>query len=349
MALSGNSEAKRHGRMNWKDWMNRLIRLTSTLLFCSLLAACGTDSSPGGSSGGSSGGSTVTTSAPAPTEGVIVSGASSSKPAFSLRVTDAPLDDLVAVVLRFTGVEVRNVNGNWTSYSFEAAREIDLLQLQGSKTADLLIDMPLDVGDYEEIRLHVDEAPMANYVDLGAGGVKDLKIKNAEKGVKIKGDFSVTESRPASLVIDFDLRKSVKKSRKSGEYSFKSKMRLVSFTSSSHIRGTVDPALLGAAADCSDDDVDTFNAVYIFEGHDAKLKDIDESKKKPTGPLSTASVKYDSDSGAYTYEAGFLPKGKYTVAITCNADLDDPDEGKDNLRFFGVRNATVVVKDIEFL
>ena len=334
--------------------MNRLIRLTTTLVLSGLLAACGTDSSPGGSSGGSSsgvgsGGSTVTTSAPAPTEGVTVSGVSSNKPAFSLRLTDAPLDDLVAVVLRFTGVEVRNVNGTWTSYSFDAANEIDLLQLQGSKTADLLIDMPLDVGDYDEIRLLVDETPMANYVDLGAGGVQDLEVKAADKGVSIKGDFSVTESRPASLVIDFDLRKSVKKARKSGEYSFKSKMRLVSFTTSRHIRGTVDPALLSSSADCSDDDVDTFNAVYVYEGHGAKLEDIDESKKKPRGPLTTTAVKYDSDSGSYRYEAGFLPEGEYTVAITCNADLDDPEEGKDKLRFFGVRNATVKVKDIEFL
>jgi hypothetical protein len=340
-------------RINRKNWMNRLIRLITTLALSGLMAACGTDSSPGGSS--------VTTSAPAPTEGVTVSGVSSDKPAFSLRVTDAPLDDVVAVVMRFTAVRVRNVDGDWSSYVFETPREIDLLKLQGAATEDLLIDMPLDKGDYDEIRLFVDEAPMSNYVDLGVGGLVEMEVKDgSKKGLQVKGDFSVTRSRQASLVIDFDLRKSLKyskdkasstskKSKKSKGYTFKSKLRLVSYRGSGHIRGLVDPALLSSSAECSDNDVDSFNAVYVYAGHDAKLEDIDESKKKPRGPLTTTTVKYDSDSGTYRYEAGFLPEGEYTVAITCNADLDDPEEGRDNLRFFGVHNATVKVKDIEFL
>ena len=51
----------------------------------------------------------------------------------------------------------------------------------------------------------------------------------------------------------------------------------------------------------------------------------------------------------YLYEAAFLPNGDYTVAFTCNANLDDPEMEGEKLRFFGTRNATVKVNNIVFL
>ena len=326
--------------------MTTLKQLIFILALSSLVVGCGTDSSSGSNT--SNGTSSASADSTAPTPGVSVQGASSDRPAFSLRLTDAPVDGVVAVVVRFTEVRIRNTDKEWTSYRFDSPVSIDLLQLQGSKTADLLVNMPLDNGEYDEIRLFVDEAPMATYVDLGTAGVKQMEIKNgSKKGIKVSGNFSVSDSRKVSFVLDFDLRKSVK--LKKGEYELKPKLRLVEQFSAGHIRGTVDPAKLTAAAGCSDDDVDTFNAVYVFSGHGAKVRDIDLSKKKPKGPLSTTLIKYDASTGTYMYEAAFLPAGDYTVAYTCNADVEDLDKGKDDLRFFGVRNATVVLNNISFL
>jgi hypothetical protein len=87
----------------------------------------------------------------------------------------------------------------------------------------------------------------------------------------------------------------------------------------------------------------------VFEGHNAKIVDIDLSKNKPVGPLSTTVIKYDNASQSYMYEAAFLPSGDYTLAYTCNSNLEDLDSGKDDLRFFGIRNATVVLSNIAFL
>jgi hypothetical protein len=347
------------------DWINRMIRiyqLIATLALGTMLMACGTDSSSGGDAAGSSTAS--------PTTGVTVSGVSSKDPAFSLRLTDAPIDNMVAVVLSFTEIQVHNAKNQVSTYRFDIPRSVNLLALQGSKTADLLINMPLDDGDYHDIRLLVDNAPMANYVDLGAGGLVELEIiDGSTTGIMIEEEFSVTNSRPASLVLDFDLRQSVKLGI-TGKYEYEPEIRLISQGDSGHIRGKVDPALLSSAPQCSDNDVDTFNAVYVFNGHNAKLDDIDQTKKskkpkKPKkskkapksakatssykGPITTTVVKYDGTSMTYMYEAAFLPPGKYTVAVTCNADLEDLDKGGDNLRFFGVRNATVKVNDILFL
>jgi hypothetical protein len=333
--------------------MIRLYQLIATLALGTMLVACGTDTS--------SGGDAASASTASPTTGVTVSGVSSKDPAFSLRLTDAPIDNMVAVVLSFTEVQVHNAKNQVISYRFDKPRSVNLLALQGSKTADLLIDMPLDDGDYHDIRLLVDDA---NYVDLVTGGRFELEIiDGSTTGIMIEEEFSVTNSRPASLVLDFDLRQSVKLGI-TGKYGYEPEIRLISQGDSGHIRGKVDPALLSSASQCSDNDVDTFNAAYVFNGHNAKLEDIDQTKKpkkskkapksaKATGsykgPITTTVVKYDGTSSTYMYEAAFLPPGKYTVAVTCNADLEDLDKGGDNLRFFGVRNATVKVNDILFL
>ena len=44
------------------------------------------------------------------------------------------------------------------------------------QTADLLAGIPLRVGHYNEIRLLVDDAPMANHLKLKDGSFADLKI-----------------------------------------------------------------------------------------------------------------------------------------------------------------------------
>jgi len=309
--------------------MNRLFNLITTLLLCGYLTACGTDSSSSDQAGNT--------------------GASGSGPSFSLRVTDAPIDDAVSVVLRFTEVRLRNTNGNWTTHTFNTPKSIDMLQLQGTKTADLLIDELVDVGNYDEIRLLVDGAPMANYV-LDAGGMAELKIPSgSSSGLKIKGNFSVLENRPASLVMDLDLRQSITMAGNSGKYILKPVVRLVSDKDAGHIRGTVNPASLNSMPACSDSDPNSYNAAYVYAGHNVTPDDIDQSSPQSIAPFATTSIAYDNAILSYLFEAAFLPAGNYTVALTCNADAEDLDDGNDDLKFFNIQNVTVRVSNTLFL
>jgi hypothetical protein len=309
--------------------MKAVFNLMTALLLCGSLAACGTDSSSSDQTGNT-----------------VVSG---SGPTFTLRVTDAPIDGAVSVVLRFTEVRLRNTNGNWTTHTFNTPRSIDMLQLQGTKTADLLIDKLVDVGNYDEIRLLVDGAPMANYV-LDAGGMAELKIPSgSSSGLKIKGDFSVLENRPASLVMDLDLRQSVTMAGNSGKYILKPVVRLVSDKDAGHIRGVVDPASLGSMPACSDTNPNTYNAAYVYAGHNVTPDDIDQNSPQSLAPFATTSIAYDNAIMGYLYEAAFLPAGNYTLAFTCNADTEDLDKGNDDLKFFGIRNVTVLANNTLFL
>ena len=268
--------------------------------------------------------------------------ASGAKSNFTLQVTDAPIDNIVAVVLQFTEIRLRRSDGDWISYPLETPKSIDLLKLEGSRTADLLTDEPLPTGRYDEIRLLLDDAPMANYVDLGAGGIQQLDVPSGtSSGLKIKGDFMRNAQNRLTLVIDFDLRQSIRNPGKSGKYMMQPVLRLVDADKSGFLRGQVSALRLSSAGNCSDADPNTYNAVYLFAGHDVIPADIDLGSNKDIDPVATATVRWQPMKAAYEYELGFLAGGDYTLAITCNADLDDLDRGGDDLKFFIVRNVIV--------
>lgn len=314
--------------------MNRFLHLMTTLLLCSVVAACGTDSSSG---------EQADDIAAASTKGVTVtsSGSTGSKSSFSLRLTDAPVDDATAVVMQFVAVQLRETDGNWTTYTFDTPKAIGLLKLQGTKTADLLANIVGPAGDYNEIILFVDASPMTNYIVVG-GMPKELKIPGgSSSGLKIKGNFTIPKTSAASLVIDFDLRQSITQAGKSGKYIFNPVLRLANNANVGHINGTVDPAKL--ITGCSDGLVDTFNAAYVYVGN-VTPGDIGSG----TEPFTTTKIAYDNASMSYVYVAAFLPAGDYTIAFTCNTDLDDLKKN-DNLVFFDYKNVTVVVNNIVFL
>ena len=307
--------------------MNRSLCQFTTFGLCALLAACG--------GGGSGSGSSVDGNDSSP---------GATKSSFTLSVTDAPIDDAAAVEMQFIEVRLRRNDGTWINFPFDQPKSIDLLKLQGILTSDLLVDIPLGVGRYDEIRLLVDDAPMANHVKLLDGRFFELDIPSGRTaGLKIKGDFIIFKTRPTSLVIDFDLRQSVKRRGKSGKFDFKPKLRLADEAYSGHLLGIVAPEFLSSTTTCSDNNVDTFNAVYVYEGHDVIPDDIDQSSDKDVDPITTTVIKYDPNKLIYNYQAAFLPEGDYTTAITCNSNLDDLDAGNDDLKFFAIRNVSVTV------
>jgi hypothetical protein len=307
--------------------MNRALHQFTTFALCALLAACG--------GGGSGSGSSVNGNDSDP---------SAIKSSFTLSVTDAPIDGAAAVEMQFIEVRLRRKDGIWIHFPFDQPKTIDLLKLQGILTSDLLVDIPLRTGRYDEIRLLVDDAPMANHVKLVDGSFAELDIPSGRtSGLKIKGDFTIFRNLPTSLVIDFDLRQSVKRRGKSGKYNFVPKLRLADEANAGHLLGIVAPEFLSSTRTCSDNNVDTFNAVYVYEGHDVIPDDIDQSSNTGVDPITTTVIKYDRNKLIYKYQAAFLPEGDYTTAITCNSNLDDLDAGNDDLKFFAIRNVSVTV------
>lgn len=314
--------------------MNKSItdfyRMPLALMLVASLAACGTDSGP--SAGGSSPG-----------------GGSGS--GFTLRLTDAPFDDAVRVDVWFNAVRVKQAGGTWIEIPAKdlKANVVGLASLQGTKNLELVSGFALPPGDYSELRLIVDDS--RSEIEFSDGSTYDLEIPTGSNpGLMVKEPFTITEGRATDMVIDFDLRRSIRKTNSAVKpYRMAPILRVAFGSNYSHIRNKVDGSML-VAGSCSDGQADTFNAAYVFKGDDAKLEDISEQPKKHN-PITTAKIFWDEDEMSYVYEVGFLPAGEYTVALTCNANLDDPEKN-DNvkaLKFFGVKNVTVKVNDISFL
>lgn len=313
--------------------MQKTLIIFVSLALSALLLACGTDS---GSSPVSVSGDEVNTTGGGTTP--------SGGPGLSLRLTDSPIDTVSSVVMTFTAVRLRKTDGTWIRIDVSPAKSIDLAQLRGTATEDLLTDAALPEGEYDRLSFIVDTSPLANHVILEAGGMVDLSFPGgANFGLGIAGNLTILENRAVAVIVDFDLRQSLTINR--GNYRFEPALRLVKNDAFGHISGTVNPQRLTDSS-CSDNQVDTYNAAYVFTEHDKSSKDINFDDLPSDNPYTTAAIEYDGS--AWSYQAAFLPPGEYTVWITCNADRDDLNND-DSLNFFGKRNVTVIANNTIFL
>jgi hypothetical protein len=274
---------------------------------------------------------------------------SSGTGSMSLRITDAPIDDASSVVVQFSEVQVRGAESSQNlNFTFDPPKSIDLLTLQGTSTEVLFTDEEVPAGVYDEIRLiiNAEEGTEDTYIVLEVGGAQhDMTVPSgSQSGLKVKGPLTVTANATASFTIDFDVRKSIVKSgnvksNNGVKYHLKPVLRIVDNSEVGNISGRIDATLLTQAAGCSDDDVMTGNAVYVFEGLGVTADDIDLDEAT-VEPVVTALVEYDSVSDTYNYELAFLTEGDYTVSFTCNADAENVEENND-LMFKGSQDASV--------
>lgn len=265
-------------------------------------------------------------------------GSSDSSGTFNLAVTDAAIDSANHVFVEFTGVSIQPADGEVIEFTFEEAKQIDLLALQGSASEGLVTGEEVPTGDYEWIRLHVNaeaDSVIDSYIEMNDGSQMELWIPSgSETGLKLVNGFTVTANGSVDFTIDFDLRKSVvlPPAQQIGGAILKPALRLIDNTASGNISGTVDGTLI--SEQCADPSTQT-GAVYVYSGADATVSDV---RGTEADPITTALV--SEVEGGYGYEAGFLDEGDYTVAYTCGASDDDP-EAEDSLTFVGTTNATV--------
>jgi hypothetical protein len=279
----------------------------------------------------------------------LMAGCSSSEEnstgSLSLRLTDAPIDGAEEVVVQFSAVELRGADASQNlDFTFDTPKSINLLSLQGDATEDFLTDETVPAGVYNEIRLLVDAetGTRDTYIVLSDFSEHEMTVPSgSSSGLKVKGPFTVPPNGVSGFTIDFDVRKSIVKSGNANsangiKYHLKPVLRIVDNNEVGIIAGTVDAALLTDAT-CSDADPETFNSVYVFEGSGVVADDIDSD---PVEPITTALVNFNLTDGVYEYKAAFMAAGEYTVALTCNSDLEDIESDED-LLFTGTQDATV--------
>jgi len=220
-------------------------------------------------------------------------GSSSSTGELSLGITDGPVENASEVVVSFTSVELQGAERKLIE--FDEAKTLNLLALQGEDRLLLLDGETLASGDYQWIRLGVNEADSYIVID---GSQYPLEIpSSAQTGLKLNRGFTIGVGSTNDFTIDFDLRKSIHQEG-TGDYKLRPTLRLVDNLEVNTINGTVAEALI-IDPDCNNGpNNDTGNAVYLFNGNDTSLQDI---QGNDADPMASATVVLNPDTVCIYY------------------------------------------------
>jgi hypothetical protein len=255
----------------------------------------------------------------------------------SVNLTDAPIDGAANVVVVFTGLELHRSDGTLVTLDFGTTngqantKSIDLIKLQNGVTGALTQGDSVPAGNYDWMRLKVladKNSQGESYITLLDGAQYPLYIPSgAETGLKLVRPFTVAQGSTTRLVIDFDLRKSVKAPPgQDPNYVLKPTLRLMDELQVGKITANIDLAALTSAQLGSGTSVSTCKAgLYLFAGASAVPDDQDGDATDGADPIVFQPIPYDGVNTNVSVTIPFIEVGSYTVATTCNFDVDTPD------------------------
>ena len=287
------------------------------------------------------------------------SGSTASDGSLTLRVTDAPVDDLCEVWVTFS--EVHLVPGDEgglirfdESNTDSLPASIELTSLDQGISVALLNGEPLPAGDYNQIRLVIDDSS-DTYV------IKENEIRGCEElptplfcpsctqsGLKLNLDeFTLEADGLVDFTIDFDLEKSIILPPGRGYLLKPTHTVIETAVASTQFTGTVTdsqstPGNPVEPTEC---------AVYVYQGDvqpdDNCSNDIDTSACDGIRAQSYRSAAVVGSGSPYTYHTGYMNVGSYTVTLACG---DDDPEADDDLTFIGttVVDAIAGLNEVDF-
>lgn len=243
----------------------------------------------------------------------------------SVGLTDGPVENATEVVVVFTGLELQRRGGDRVQIDFDPPQKIDLLKLQGGVTRELTTGRSVPAGEYEWLRLEILASQNVNdqsYIRLQDGTQWPLFVPSGfETGLKLVRPFTVAQGSVTSLLVDFDLRKSVTAPPgRDPNYLLKPALRLLDRLQVGTLRAGVDvPALASAqgvaAPACRP-------ALYLYPGTVAKADDVDGNAADGADPLLFLPVPYDGATTPTAVTIPFLEAGGYSLFATCSYDVD---------------------------
>lgn len=273
-------------------------------------------------------------------------GTTPAKSDVSIRFSDAPIGELSEVVITVdklifnregTDIVVDTFTSEELGIENSDTFQIDLLDVQGLDNKLVLDSVMLPVGDYQNLRIQVlDNDINKTYAMETGGAVKSLKVPSSE--LKL-GQFTVSADSSQTFVVEFALNQAMTYNPGSKDrYILKPRgIRVVRLVDAAHISGSVNWASLNVSEGCSEGIDPSAYVAYLYAGHGLNtnlLGDVfvreDESEEEfqeldgdvPANiiaPITSAPI---DEQGQYLFS--YLQPGSYSLAISCQAELDDP-------------------------
>ncbi|WNC70676.1 DUF4382 domain-containing protein [Thalassotalea psychrophila] len=281
--------------------------------------------------------------------------------AFSLSVSDAPVDNASKVVVCFSEITLKNEGKEFILPILPSDAGVDecldqddlpitenlainLLDAQGSDSIEISETIDVEPGEYQ-MRVAVPDFSGSYVMTDEDGDGTDEKVLVEVPSQELKfSKFTVTQGGDANFTLEFDLRKSMNIPNKEGAawHLKPNGVRLIDNNQAGHIAGIVPEASL-----CEGEDAATF--VYLYEGIELDPKNLgDMYYHAESGdylgegeePVASTEVIAEVQSDG-SYEIGFVAIGEYSLALTCSTDLPESSEV---LVFEQVIETTVVEK-----
>jgi hypothetical protein len=268
----------------------------------------------------------------------------SSDGSMTLRVTDAPVDDLCEVWVTFS--EVHLVPGDEgglirfdESNTDSLPASIELTSLDQGISVALLDDEPLPAGDYNQIRLVIDDSSDTYVIkEDEIGGCEELQTplfcpSCTQSGLKLNLDgFNLEADGLVDFTIDFDLEKSIILPPGRG-YLLKPTHTVIE----TEVANTQFTGEVTDSQSTPGDPVEPIEcAVYVYQGDvqpdDNCSNETDTSACDGVGAQSYRSAAVEGSEPPYSYLTGYMQADTYTVTLACGND--DP-EANDDLTFIG--------------
>lgn len=231
----------------------------------------------------------------------------------TFKVTDAPIDNanVEAVVVTITNVKV-----DGKSLEGFTATTVNLAALVNGKT-ETLGNMDLKAGSYSNIEFELDFEKDVNgntpgcYVEM-ADGTKDALVASSNK-IAIQDKFEVLAKSANQVVIDFDLRKTVKEDQDalSSDFNFVTMSEL-----SAGIR-VVNEDMSGKIAGTANDANNTSDKIIVYAYEKGTFNADAETKGSGASNITFANAVTSSEVSGLSgsYNLSFLKEGEYELVF----------------------------------
>jgi hypothetical protein len=265
----------------------------------------------------------------------------------SIRFSDAPVEDLDTVMITVDklifnrsgeDIVVDTFTSEELSLNEADTFQLNLLDYQGLESSLVLDSVTLPVGDYQNLRVVIQDGNGTYVQETDNDTHKELKVPSGE--LKL-GGFTVGETSTQTFVIEFGLRQAMTYNPGPpgpDRYILKPRgVRIVRLADAASISGTVDISTASCLATEG-----LSHVAYLYAGHNldtsllgdvfVREADIEASNENEAGVdydgvvaanIITPEVATSIDPVTGDYIFSYLKDGDYTVAISCNAAEDN--------------------------
>lgn len=249
----------------------------------------------------------------------------------TIELTDGPTDGAQEIVLDLASVKLLTDDDEIVELSLEDGDPLDILAFQKGETFTLVGNRNVDTDRYVGIALEFDDN--GSFVTNSDGD--EIAIVTPTTLTFADVDFTMDEDSDIRIVVDLNMRFSLVDDG-SSRFDLDPVLRAVEADDAGGAGGAVAASFVESDACRQGRAIGTGVAVYAFKGTGTTPSDYDGQSNL----VASANVELDSASGEYRYSLHFLAEGTYTLALTCEADDDDPS-AYDGIAFDGTGSVTI--------